>query len=71
MDSTLTSGNRSLFAYCITDGALDGMSEEQRTAIIAAITKIKEAMLKEHPPTDSDRTHTNNIKIKEKYHFKF
>ena len=59
MDKTL------LFCYCITDGALDDMTEEQRSAIIRAI----ESILKEHQPADSDRTHTNNTKIKEKYHF--
>ena len=46
MDSTLISGKRYLFAYCITDGALDDMSEEERTAMIIDITEIKEAMLK-------------------------
>ena len=45
MDSTLISGKRHLFAYCITDGALDDMSEEQRTALILDITEIKERML--------------------------
>ena len=61
MDSNLTSGKRFLFAHSITDGALDGMSEEQRTAIITAITKIKEEMLKEHPPTESDRKNTKKV----------
>ena len=48
MDSTLISGKRYLFAYCITDGALDDMdmSEEQRTALILDITEIKEEMLR-------------------------
>ena len=45
MDSTIISGKRHLFAYCITDGALDDMSEEQRTALILDITEIKEEML--------------------------
>ena len=47
MDSTFISGKRHLFAYCITDGALDDMdmSEEQRTALILDITEIKERML--------------------------
>ena len=40
MDSTL------IFCYCITDGAIDDMSEEERTAMIIDITEIKEAMLK-------------------------
>ena len=48
MDSTIISGKRHLFAYCITDGALDDMSEEQRTALILDITEIKESMLKEN-----------------------
>ena len=46
MDSTLISDKRYLFAYGITDGALDDMSEEERTAMIIDITEIKEAMLK-------------------------
>ena len=46
MDSTLISGKRHLFAYCITDGALDDMSEEERAAFILTITEIKESMLK-------------------------
>ena len=47
MDSTLISGKRYLFAYCITDGALDDdMTEEKRTALILDITEIKEEMLR-------------------------
>ena len=46
MDSNLTSDKRYLFAYGITDGTLDDMSEEERTAMIIDITEIKEAMLK-------------------------
>ena len=47
MDSTLISGKRYLFAYCITDGALDDdMTEERRTALILDITEIKESILK-------------------------
>ena len=65
MDENLISGKRYLFAYCITDGALNELPEEQRAAIIRAI----ESILKEHQPADSERKHTNNIKIKEKYHF--
>ena len=57
MDSTIISGKRHLFAYCITDGALDDMSEEQRTALILTITEIKESMLKDyHPPKSAERT---------------
>ena len=44
MDSTIISGKRHLFAYCITDGALDDMSEEQRTSLLLTITEIKEEM---------------------------
>ena len=46
-----------LFAYGITDGALDDMTEEQRTAIIRAI----ESILKEHQPADSGRKHTSKV----------
>ncbi|MBO5830841.1 MAG: hypothetical protein J6R01_04475 [Alistipes sp.] len=46
MDSKHISDKRYLFAYGITDGALDDMSEEERTAMIIDITEIKEAMLK-------------------------
>ena len=49
MDSTLISHKQHLFAYCITDGALDDMSEEERTAMIIDITEIKESMLKKTP----------------------
>ena len=46
MDSTLISGKRYLFAYCITDGACDDWDEERRTAMIIDITEIKEEMLR-------------------------
>ena len=46
MDSTLISHKKYLFAYGITDGALDYMSEEERTAMIFDITEIKESILK-------------------------
>ena len=47
MDSTTISDKRYLFAYCITDGALDDdMTEERRTALILDITEIKEEMLR-------------------------
>ena len=49
MNSNLISDKRYLFAYCITDGTLDDMSEEERTAMIIDITEIKEAMLKNIP----------------------
>ena len=62
MDSTLISGKRYLFAYCITDGALDDdMTEERRTALILDITEIKEGMLKGYQSTDSDRKHTKKV----------
>ena len=48
MDNTLISHKQHLFAYCITDGALDDMSEEERTAMIIDITEIKESMLKKN-----------------------
>jgi hypothetical protein len=53
MDSPLIPDKQYLFACCITDGALDDMSEEQRTAIIRVI----ESFLKEYKSADSDRTH--------------
>ena len=49
MDNTLISHKQYLFAYCITDGTLDDMSEEERTAMIIDITEIKESMLKNTP----------------------
>ena len=49
MDSTLISHKQYLFAYCITDGALDDWTEERRTAMIIDITEIKEAILKNTP----------------------
>ena len=58
MDSTIISGKRHLFAYCITDGALDDMSEEQRTSLILTITEIKESMLKDYyAPKLAERKH--------------
>ena len=53
MDKTLISGKDILFAYCVTDGMLDDMSEEQRTSIIRALTESKKKILKE-----SDRKNT-------------
>lgn len=44
MDSTLIYSKRYLFAYCITDGILDDMSAERRTAMILDITEIKEGL---------------------------
>ena len=57
MDSNPISDKRYLFAYCITDGALDELPEEQRTAIIRVI----ESFLKEHKPADSEQKHTSKV----------
>jgi hypothetical protein len=58
MDSTLISGKQYLFAYCITDGALDDWTEERRTAMIIDITEIKESMLADiYPPKSAERKH--------------
>ena len=66
MDSNLISDKRYLFAYCITDGTLDDMSEEERAAMIIDITEIKESMLKNTP-----QKYQNNkvVKIMGKYQF--
>ena len=57
MDSPLIPDKQHLFAYCITDGALDDMTESQRTALILAITEIKESMLKDYrAPKSAERT---------------
>ena len=50
MDSTHISGKQLLFAYCITDGVLDEMSEEQQSSIISII----ESMLSEREYTISE-----------------
>ena len=64
MDKTNLSGKRYLFAYCITDGAFDDWDEERRTAMILDITEIKENLLKEYQPTDSNpQKHQKSIKI--------
>ena len=57
MDSNPISDKRYLFAYGITDGALDDMTEEQRTTIIRAI----ECILKEYKSADSERKHTPKV----------
>ena len=54
MDSTLTPDTKYLFAECITDGALDGMSKEQRREIIQCITNYIDDLLKDYQPADSD-----------------
>ena len=64
MDSNLISDKRYLFAYCITDGTLDDMSEEERTAMIIDITEIKESMLKNIPQKyQNNRGSQNNGKV--------
>ena len=50
-----------LFACCITDGILDDMSSEQRTVIILDINEIKESILKDYQPTESDRKITKKV----------
>lgn len=64
MDSNLTSDKQYLFAYGITDGALDDMSEEERTAMIIDITEIKEAMLNNtHQKYQNNEGSQNNGKV--------
>ena len=43
-----------LFACCITDGILNDVSPEQRTVMIIDINEIKESMLRDYQPTESD-----------------
>ena len=64
MDSTLISHKQYLFAYCITDGALDYMNEEERTAMIIDITEIKESMLKNTPQKyQNNEGSQNKVKV--------
>ena len=64
MDNTLISHKQHLFAYCITDGALDDMSEEERTAMIIDITEIKESMLKNTPQKyQNNEGSQNKVKV--------
>ena len=51
MDSTHISGKQLLFAYCITDGVLDEMTEEQQSSIISII----ESLLSEGEDANSER----------------
>ena len=51
MDSTHISGKQLLFAYCITDGVLDEMTEEQKTSIISII----ESLLSEGEDANNER----------------
>ena len=46
MDNTL-SGKRYLFAWAITDGALDNYPEERKREMIISITEVYERMFKE------------------------
>ena len=50
-----------LFACCITDGILDDMSSEQRTVMIIDINEIKETLLKDYQPAESDRKNTKKV----------
>ena len=61
MDKTLISGKDLLFAYCVTDGMLDDMGEEQRTSIIRALTESKNEILKNSHPTESDPKNTKKV----------
>ena len=61
MDSPLIPDTKYLFAECITDGALDGMSEKRRTEIIQCITNYIDDLLKDYQPADSDREKYQNI----------
>lgn len=61
MDKTLISGKDLLFAYCVTDGMLDDMGEERRASLLLTITEIKESMLKDYQPTESDRKITKKV----------
>ena len=58
MDSPLIPDKQYLFAYCITDGALDDMTEAQRASLLLTITEIKENMLADiYPPKSAERKH--------------
>ena len=50
-----------LFAFCITDGILNDISPEQRMVMIIDINEIKESMLKDYQPTESDRKTTKKV----------
>jgi hypothetical protein len=51
MDSTHIFGEHSLFAYGITDGVLDEMTEEQQSSIISII----ESLLSEGEDANNER----------------
>ena len=61
MDKTLISGKDLLFAYCVADGMLDDMCDEQRTSIILALTEAKKKILKDYQSTESDRKNTKKV----------
>lgn len=61
MAKNLISDKRFLLALSIVNGALDDWTEERRTAMILEITKIKESLLKDYQPTDSDRKNTKKV----------
>ena len=50
-----------LFACCITDGILDDMNPEQRIVMIIDITEIKESILKDYQPADSNPKNTKKV----------
>ena len=52
---------RELFACCITDGILDDMNPEERLVMIFDITEIKESILKDYQPTESDRKNAKKV----------
>lgn len=57
MDSPLITDKQYLFAYCITEGALDDMTEAQRASLLLTITEIKESMQTDiYPPKLAERT---------------
>ena len=61
MDKTNLSGKRYLFALSIINDALDDWTEKRRTAMILDITEIKESILKDYQPADSDRKNTSKV----------
>jgi hypothetical protein len=61
MAKNLISDKRFLLALSIVNGALDDWTEERRTAMILEITKIKESLLKDYQPTDSNRKNTKKV----------
>ena len=62
MDSTHITGKQLLFAYCITDGVLDEMTEEQQSSIISII----ESLLSEGEDAISERLLSRENSISER-----